>query len=55
MSAEYAAEKLLDAVAESIAIDALDDEVTQDMRSGGYFFDFTAKGRTYQVLVQEVQ
>ena len=52
MSAEYVAEK----IAEMITDDdwALEiDEPTEDVKSGGFFFDMTVKGRHYEVLVTE--
>lgn len=53
MSAEYAAERLQD------AINGLDDAESmgftdEDIRTGGYFFGMHLKGRTYEVLVIEV-
>jgi len=52
MSAEYAAEKIIDLLHDSEWVTDID-EPTEDMRTGGFFFDFTTKGRHYEVLVTE--
>lgn len=52
MSAEYAAERIADLIHDNLT--ELVDDPMEDARSGGYFFDVTLKGKTYEVLVQKV-
>lgn len=51
MNAEHAAAQIVDALADA-SID-VDGEITEDMRTGGFFFDLRLDGRSYEVLVVE--
>lgn len=53
MSAEYMAEKVMDALADT-GVDDLDNWAEENVRTGGFFFDLTHKGRHYQIEVTEV-
>lgn len=55
MSAEYATERLMDALAEIPAFQLHDSEPCEDLRSGGQFFEFSLRGKTYEVLVTQVR
>lgn len=52
MSAEHVAEMLAEAAAEWAS--HVDGEATEDVRSGGFFFELKFSARHYEVLVVEV-
>lgn len=54
MSAEYVADLILDLVSEHDAESETDDYTDENVRSGGYWFTLTRRGRHYEVEVTEV-
>jgi hypothetical protein len=52
MSAEHVAEKINELITDDEWATEVDEPI-EDVKSGGYFFDLTVKGKHYEVLVTE--